>query len=126
MHQPVERLRIVRLNNGDDIIGIVKECEGGIYISDPIKIVYVIPPDDSIGSFVIAFSPWVFRSICENQTFLIKDRDILFSSDPSPKFYEYHKAFKEEVNKDGDILHDMDQEEEETPKSIKVDRSKLH
>jgi hypothetical protein len=84
--------KLVRLQNGDDIISEVVEMEdenGVIYaLFHPLKVVYV--PSESTGYLTVAFMPWVFPRLCEQQEFIIHSHDILFMSDVTPKMNEYY------------------------------------
>ena len=104
--------KLVRLQNGNDIIAEVVEMEdenGVIYaLFHPLKVVYV--PSETTGYLTVAFMPWVFPRICEQQEFIIHSQDILFMSDVAPKMNEYYwnnmdyytkkvKPEEEELNK---------------------------
>ena len=104
--------KLVRLQNGDDIIAEVVEMEdenGVIYaLFHPLKVVYV--PSETTGYLTVAFMPWVFPRICEQQEFIIHSQDILFMAEVAPKMNEYYwnnmdyytkkvKAEEEELNK---------------------------
>lgn len=84
--------KLVRLQNGDDVISEVVEMEdenGVIYaLFHPLKVVYV--PSESTGYLTVAFMPWVFPRLCEQQEFIIHSHDILFMSDVTPKMNEYY------------------------------------
>ena len=104
--------KLVRLQNGDDVIAEVVEMEdenGVIYaLFHPLKVVYV--PSETTGYLTVAFMPWVFPRICEQQEFIIHSQDILFMAEVAPKMNEYYwnnmdyytkkvKAEEEELNK---------------------------
>jgi hypothetical protein len=84
--------KLVRLQNGDDVISEVVEMEdenGVIYaLFHPLKVVYV--PSETTGYLTVAFMPWVFPRLCEQQEFIIHSHDILFMSDVTPKMNEYY------------------------------------
>jgi hypothetical protein len=84
--------KLVRMHNGDDVIAEVVEMEdenGVIYaLFHPLKVVYV--PSETTGYLTVAFMPWVFPRICEQQEFIIHSQDILFMSDVAPKMNEYY------------------------------------
>lgn len=84
--------KLVRLQNGDDVISEVVEMEdenGVIYaLFHPLKVVYV--PSETTGYLTVAFMPWVFPRLCEQQEFIIHSQDILFMSDVTPKMNEYY------------------------------------
>ena len=84
--------KLVRLQNGDDVIAEVVEMEdenGVIYaLFHPLKVVYV--PSETTGYLTVAFMPWVFPRLCEQQEFIIHSHDILFMADVTPKMNEYY------------------------------------
>ena len=84
--------KLVRLQNGDDIISEVVEMEdenGVIYaLFHPLKVVYV--PSETNGYLTVAFMPWVFPRLCEQQEFIIHSQDIMFMADVTPKMNEYY------------------------------------
>ena len=84
--------KLVRLQNGDDVIAEVAviEDENGVTYAlfHPLKVVYV--PSESTGYLTVAFMPWVFPRLCEQQEFIIHSHDILFMSDVTPKMNEYY------------------------------------
>ena len=71
--------KFIRLQNGDDIISEVVEIEdetGVTYtLFRPLKVVYI--PSDAIGYLTVAFMPWVFPRICDQQEFVVHSQDIL-------------------------------------------------
>jgi hypothetical protein len=84
--------KLIRLQNGDDVIAEVVEMEdesGVIYtLFRPLKVVYV--PSETTGYLTIAFMPWVFPRICDQQEFVIHSEDILFIADVTPKMNNYY------------------------------------
>ena len=84
--------KLVRLQNGDDVIAEVAviEDENGVTYAlfHPLKVVYV--PSESTGYLTVAFMPWVFPRICEQQEFIIHSQDIMFMADVAPKMNEYY------------------------------------
>ena len=84
--------KLVRLQNGDDVIAEVVEMEdenGVIYaLFHPLKVVYI--PSETTGYLTVAFMPWVFPRLCDNQEFIIHSHDIMFISNVAPKMNEYY------------------------------------
>lgn len=84
--------KFLRLQNGDDVIAEVVETEdehGILYtLFHPLKLVYV--PTETTGYVSIAFMPWVFPRICDEQTFIIHGEDVMFVSDVSEKMNIYY------------------------------------
>ena len=105
--------KLIRLQNGDDVIAEVVEMEdenGVIYaLFHPLKVVYV--PSESSGYLTIAFMPWVFPRLCEQQEFIIHSQDILFMADVTAKMNEYYWSNMDYYTKK------VAEEEKETQKS---------
>ena len=84
--------KLVRLQNGDDVIAEVIEMEdetGVTYtLFHPLKVVYI--PSDTTGYLTVAFMPWVFPRLCEQQEFVIHSQDILFISNVTNKMNDYY------------------------------------
>jgi hypothetical protein len=84
--------KLVRLQNGDDVIAEVVEMEdesGVIYtLFHPLKVVYI--PSETTGYLTVAFMPWVFPRLCDHQEFVIHSQDILFISNVATKMNEYY------------------------------------
>jgi len=84
--------KLIRMQNGDDIVSEVVEMEdenGVVYaLYRPLKVVYV--SSETTGYLTIAFMPWVFPRICEDQEFIIHTNDILFVANVAPKMNEYY------------------------------------
>lgn len=88
-----ETAKLVRLQNGDDLIATVVEIEdedGLVYaLIHPLKAVYV--PTDTLGYLSVSFIPWVFSKICDQSEFIIHAEDILFTADVTEKMNAYYK-----------------------------------
>ncbi len=84
--------KFLRLQNGDDIIADVSETEdedGTLYtLFHPLKVVYI--PVDASGSLSVAFIPWVFSKIVDEQVFVLHDQDILIYTDVAKKMNIYY------------------------------------
>ena len=106
--------KLVRLQNGDDVIAEVMEMEdesGVVYtLFHPLKVVYV--PSETTGYLTVAFMPWVFPRLCEQQEFVIHSQDILFMSDVTPKMNEYYWTNMDYYTKKEDEKVDQKTEEE--------------
>ena len=92
MSEEQPNIKFVRLNNGDDIISEVMETEddkGILYtLFRPLKVVYV--PAEREGYVAVAFTPWVFSSLCDNHEFFIHAEDVLIVTDASEKMNTYY------------------------------------
>ena len=84
--------KFIRLKNGDDIIAEAFETgdSTGDYITviNPLKAMYV--PATSTGYLQIAFMPWVYPRICDQQEFNIKREEVLLYQDVTENMNEYY------------------------------------
>lgn len=91
-HDDKPLARFLRLTNGDDVIAEVVETEdehGILYtLFHPLKLVYV--PSEETGYVSIAFMPWVFPRICDDQTFSLHAEDVMMVNDISQKMNIYY------------------------------------
>lgn len=109
--------KLVRLQNGDDVVAEVVEIEdenGILYtLYHPLKAVYV--PSDTIGYLSVAFIPWVFPRICDQEDFIIHAEDVLFVANVTEKMNEYyHESISSYMNRTVTEI-DADEVEEEQP-----------
>lgn len=74
-------VRFFRMNSGEDIVSEVQETEQGFIFFNPCKVVYLT--SGKPGYLSISFMQWVFSRICDNQTFEINKKEILFNVIPS-------------------------------------------
>lgn len=84
--------KFLRLQNGDDLIAETIETEdehGIIYtVFNPLKVVYL--PSETAGFLSVAFTPWVFPRICDQQEFCIHGEDVLLVADVTEKMNIYY------------------------------------
>jgi len=97
MDNPV---KFVRLNTGEDIITeviFVRDGEDHYLFVNPLKIVYNlgVKPD----SLLVAFSPWIFSSLCAKQEFPIFPSDVITIADPSEDVIDCYWEFIEKMDK---------------------------
>jgi hypothetical protein len=101
MHQNLDNpIKFMRLNTGEDIISevVLVKNEGNFYLCiNPLKIVYNLAarPD----SLIVAFSPWVFSSICDKQEFPIFPSDVLTIADPTKALVDCYRTFINKMEK---------------------------
>lgn len=111
--------KFLRLQNGDDVIAEVVELEdenGIVYaLFNPLKVIYM--PSETTGYLSIAFMPWVFPRICEQQEFLIHAEDILLMNDVAQNMNDYYwdnlDHYQKKVMKDEDELNRKTQGEDD-------------
>ena len=102
MHQPIEGVdnpvKFVRLNTGEDIITevvMIHDEESHYLFVNPLKVVYNLGkrPD----SIVLAFSPWVFSSVCDKQEFPIFPNDVVTIADPTEAIVDCYWEFVDKM-----------------------------
>lgn len=108
--------KFIRLQNGDDIIAEVVETEdehGTTYtLYHPLKLVYV--PSEQTGYVSIAFMPWVFPRIVEEQCFVLNDDDILLYETVNKKMNIYYwDSVDSYMRKSEELQVEQEQEEPE-------------
>ena len=107
-------IKFVRLNNGDDIISevIETEDENGIAYTlfRPLKVVYI--PAEREGYVAVAFTPWVFSSLCDNHEFVIHDEDVLIVTDAAQKMNTYYWNSVDQHYGKEPIIEDRSEKEE--------------
>lgn len=86
-------VKFVRLKNGDDMVSEVVEVgddnQIDYMIINPLKVVY-LPSQQGASYLQVAFIPWVFRKICEDQEFLIHAEDVLTIGNVSEYMLDYY------------------------------------
>jgi hypothetical protein len=131
------KAKFVRLQNGDDLLAEVVETEdesGILYtIFHPLKVVYI--PSDTTGYLSIAFMPWVFPRICEQQEFVLHAEDIMLVADITDKMNDYYwnniEHFINKVKVEEDILNQEQEQEDyealrKVLESIGLDKKKVY
>lgn len=113
--------KFLRLQNGDDVIAEVIETEDEHGISytlfHPLKVVYM--PSESAGYLSVAFMPWVFPRICDQQEFVINGEDILILVDVAEKMNIYYWDSVNSYMQKTDVV-EKEENEEETQKLYKA------
>lgn len=125
----------LRLQNGDDIVAEVVEVtdeEGLMYtVINPLKVLYLNNPGTS--SMQIAFLPWVYPRICEQQVFNLNPEDVLLVSMVSEKMNEYywenlghyHTLFAKETEEPEETVEEPETEEIEALQEVLEKMNKL-
>lgn len=87
------KIMFIRLNNGDDLVSEVVEVGDETRIDymlfNPLKVMY-IPSDRGSAYLQVAFMPWVFTRICEEQEFFIHAEDVVTMANVSNYMEEYY------------------------------------
>jgi hypothetical protein len=104
MHQPISsstKLRVVRLNTGEDLVTELAYIEdkgtGNYYIFfNPLKIVYTL--GERAGYLSVSLMQWMFPRIVDKQEFVIYPSDVLTIASPSTNMMTYYYASLERLN----------------------------
>lgn len=84
--------KFLRLKNGDDIVSDMVELSDDEYTNyhliNPLKVVY--SPSTENGYLTVAFMPWVFPRIVEEQEFTLDGEDVLMVCDVSASMNDYY------------------------------------
>lgn len=90
MHQEIEannEVKFIRLNSGEDLITEVSFIDDQLVLINPLKIIY------KQDALVMAFSPWIYFSICDNQEFPLISESVLTIQNPTKEIINYYKDF---------------------------------
>lgn len=118
MSDEQQRAKFIRLQNGDDILAEVVELEdesGILYtLFNPLKVVYL--PSETSGYLSVAFTPWVFPRICDQQEFVLHAEDVLLVVDITDSMNSYYwdnlEHFQNRVKVEEDKINEEPVEEE--------------
>lgn len=128
----MENIKLIRLITGEDIIsqcietylldtssGKINEemCskkQDSITLIEPLKLIYAI--GGSTGLLSVSLMSWIFPKLTDKVEIEIKERDILFITEPSEKFIQHYietiESFKKieenNQNKDFESLEETD------------------
>jgi hypothetical protein len=83
----IDEIKIIRLKNGDDIIGVVNTLDNHRYnITYPMLIDIV----DTQNKQAFIMTSWLAHQMFKNNDVNIWDNDILFVSDPTDLFIDHY------------------------------------
>ena len=87
-------VKFIRLKNGDDVIAQVVEFSENdqavvFALIHPLKVIY-IPSQKGAAYLQVAFMPWVFTRICDEQEFMIHAEDVITMGNASSYMVEYY------------------------------------
>ena len=87
-------IKMIRMNNGEDIIAYVTEKDNYLFIENAFNVVSKIIE----GNSVLIFYPWVSLEIVEDSVVCISKDKYIFMIDPKMKVIESYFKMIEEVN----------------------------
>ena len=118
-------VKFVRLKNGDDVISQVVEFSDDNIITyaliQPLKIVY-IPSTKGTAYLQVAFMPWVFTRICEEQEFMIHAEDIMTMGRVSEKMEEYYWSNLDHFTGKEEPVEEIDSTEEDSSEELDLEK----
>ena len=140
-------IKLVRLQNGDDVIADVIYGSNMVNLKNPMRLIFRRLPT---GQTMMLIAPWLPNELIEDDSATISSSDILTTFNPKTKLVEYYNKMvevgvqrKEEFGKILDEylqteietaeleVEEMDSEESEYPAEVmeaieEYKRSKLH
>ena len=130
-----QTVQFVRLNNGDDVVSQVIEVGENDQINyilvNPLKVVYM-PSRQGSAYLQVAFIPWVFTRICDEQQFIVHAEDVITMSNVSSYMEEYywknmdHFLVKVEEESESTEIEESESELEEILESLKTSKRTFH
>lgn len=95
--EQIEDVRYFRLITGEDIIAqVYTEEDDMLVLGFPMKVIF-FPVEPT--AYRISLMEWIFTRISPDQTFTIKERDIITSSTPSDVIVQYYWDALEALSK---------------------------
>lgn len=121
MENEEQRVMFVRLKTGDDVISEVVELETDdvlmYMLINPLKVIYM--ESEHNGYLTVAFMPWIFPSICDNQEFTIHSEDVLTVTEVSKRMNEYYWSNLDTVKEKATTVEQLPEPEPDQTESMK-------
>lgn len=122
----IEDIKIIRLKNGDDIIGIVTTIDNHrINIQYPM----IIDIIDSATKQAYIMTSWLSHQIFKTNDVNLWDNDILFISDPTELFIEHYNQTVKKLEKyivASEVMEHLEEEEQIIEAMVEKDISVIH
>jgi hypothetical protein len=124
------QFKILRLNTGEDIVGVctLDEENNCIGIEKPMKIKIMRIPEQS-NKTILLMMPWLPVEIIQENFAVINYEDIITMIDPHTSFIEYYNStvieYEERLSVDEDSMFNEYDEEEQEVEEV-TDKMKLH
>lgn len=113
----MEKIQVIKLYNGDEIIGFIEQFKEEITIKDALQFFLKV---DKSGSHSIAMDYWLpVPLIKDNKTTIGKD-NIIAIMDPSDDFKEYYENALDSVQKNKEVKDKMDLIEDKSEDKLKL------
>lgn len=91
----MDNIKMVRLQNGEDIIGIISSNTDGVYnVSHPMSVEIT----SRNGVPLLGMSNWLPVQLVKTNEVVITDKDIICMIEPSEDFIEYYNNTVEKIS----------------------------
>lgn len=121
-----EEIKIIRLKNGDDIIGIVNTLDNHrINIQYPM----IIDVIDSPTKQAYIMTSWISHQIFKVNEVNLWDNDILFIADPTELFIDHYNQTVKKLEKyivASEVMEHLEEEEQIIEAMVEKDISVIH
>ena len=121
-----DEVKIVRLKNGDDIIGIVNTLDNHrINIQYPM----IIDIIDSATKQAYIMTSWLSHQIFKTNDVNLWDNDILFTAEPTELFIDHYNQTVKKLEKyivASEVMEHLEEEEQIIEAMVEKDISVIH
>lgn len=91
----MDNIKMVRLQNGEDIIGTISSNTSGVYnVSHPM----VVEITSRNGMPILGMTHWLPVQLVKTNEVILTDKDILCMIEPSEDFIEYYNNTVEKIS----------------------------
>jgi len=104
----MNNIKILRLQSGEDIIGLVDISDENYKVTEPMTV--GIEPRGKYNGLVM--HQWIPVQLVKNKTIVISKCDVMFAMEPTDEFSEYYNATVEKINKVLAIQKQIDNQDE--------------
>jgi hypothetical protein len=99
----MDNIKIIRLQNGEDVIGAIQEDEISIIISYPLSLIFKTLPD---GKHLMMMTPWIPLEIVEDGHAHIHNEDVLTVFTPKRALIVYYHKYISDIQQRADEEYD--------------------
>jgi len=91
----MNNIKILRLQSGEDIIGLVDISDENYKVTEPMSV--GIEPRGKYNGLVMHH--WLPVQLVKNKTIVISKCDVMFAMEPTDEFTEYYNTTVEKINR---------------------------
>jgi hypothetical protein len=91
----MNNIKILRLKNGDDIVGLVDISDENYKVTEPM--IVGIEPRGRYNGLIMQH--WLPVQLVKNKTIVISKSDVMFAMEPTDELSEYYVVTLEKINK---------------------------